>query len=177
MERLGQLLANIAYIAAIVLVFLAIIVINHFYEERNYCVVLPNGYMIGYSSILNPSPNGLYRMVLRDPTGNILIRSDFDIQFVRHPVRHDRVIARFPRDIELDLDGEKLMPAILHLHPYSLIKEDPKYSTITWSEISRELSKDESLGWYGAALVHQKLMLSPNFKRVDYGTPWFNWSE
>lgn len=144
------------------------------YLNYAYCVVLPNGHMIGYSSILNPNSNGLYRMVLRDPSGKILIRSEFDIQFVRDPDRHDRVLARFSRDIVFDLDGEKLMPAILYLHPNSFDKVDPQYSAVRWSEVSRALSKNESLGSYGAALVYQKLVLGGNFKTVKCGTPWFD---
>lgn len=142
--------------------------------KRGPCVVLPNGYMIGYSSILNPSPDGLFKMVLRDPSGEIILRTDYSMKFVRHPDDDRRVIAKFPGGIDFDLPGEELMLAILYLHPYQLDKEDPEYSSKTWPQIAKGLPEGESLGWYGIGLVYEKLTLSKKFKGVSCGTPWFD---
>lgn len=147
------------------------------YLNNGLCAVLPNGYMIGYSSILNPSPDVLFKTVLRDPSGKIVLRTDYMMRFLRHPDDHRRVIAKFPGEIELDLPGEELMLAVLYLHPNRLKKEDPEYHSASWTEISNGLPEGASLGWYGIGLVYEKLKLSRKFKRVGCGTPWYDWDE
>ena len=172
-----RILVNVANVVFHMPMFAVFYVFLILYLKHAYCVVLPNGYMIAYSSILNPSPDGLYKTVLRDPSGKIVLRTDYMMRFLRHPDDDRRVIAKFPGEIELDLPGEELMLAVLYLHPNRLKKEDPEYRSASWPEISKGLPEGASLGWYGIGLVYEKLKLSKKFKRVGCGTPWFDRGE
>lgn len=142
--------------------------------RRGSCAVLPNGYMIGFTYIFGEDDDGHRDMVLRDRTGKVLIRTDYSMQFLRHPDRYERVIVKFPGDIRLDLHGEDLMPVVLYQDMDGQPTINPRYPKLPWSELSRHLAADESLGWYGIDLVHAKLRRSRKFQLVDCGTPWFN---
>ena len=144
------------------------------HARPSLCVVLPNGYMIGHASIIKRDRSIFRKMVLRDPTGKVLVTTDYMMRFLRHPSDHRRVIAKFPGDIELDLPGEELMPAVLYLDPYDLEKVDPEYHSASWPKISQGLPEGASLGWLGISLLYEKLELSKKFEMVNCGTPWFD---
>ncbi|MEM9591440.1 MAG: hypothetical protein AAF967_08895 [Pseudomonadota bacterium] len=172
-----KIFVNIANVFFHLLMLAVSYVVLILYLRHAYCVVLPNGHMIGYSSILNPSPDGLFKMVLRDPTGKALVTTDYMMRFVRHPNDDQRVLARFPGNIELDLPGEELMPAVLYIHPYGAERVEPEYYSAAWTEISQSLSEDASFGWLGISLLYEKLELSKKFEIVNCGTPWFDSSD
>ncbi|MEM7399550.1 MAG: hypothetical protein AAGF48_10985 [Pseudomonadota bacterium] len=144
------------------------------YLNKGRCIVLPDGYMIGYSSIIKRDQSIFWEMVLRDPTGKVLVTTDYMMRFVRHPNDDQRVLARFPGNIELDLPGEELMPAVLYIHPYGAERVEPEYHSASWPKISQGLPEGASLGWLGISLLYEKLELSKKFEMVNCGTPWFD---
>jgi len=169
-----KIFANIANVFFHLLMLAVFYVGLILYMRHAYCVVLPNAYMIGYASILNPSPDVLFKMVLRDPTGKLLVTTDYMMRFVLHPNDERRVIAKFPGGIELDLPGEELMPAVLYIDPYGPERFEPEYYSASWTEISRKLPDGASFGYLGISLLYEKLELSKKFEMVNCGTPWFD---
>lgn len=143
-------------------------------DTWGYCVVLPNGYMIGHVSLWKRKEDPFWDMYLRDPAGKILVRSDESVDLARHPSNHERVIARFPGGIEMDLYGEEIMPVILHLNLAERRSKMFGDNVPAWHEESRLSSKGERVGLIRMRTAYAKLRRSGQFELVSCGTPWFD---
>lgn len=163
-KNIGWLWVVLKYFSVFLFLFVALII----WASMRYvadCVVLPNGYLIGYSAIFQNDDDGHPDMILRDITGRILIKTDKSIRFHRHPKNSDLVILEYgknPRQ-RLEMPGHEMMPLIF----------DSDFVGRKWNEKKKKYPNDTSIFWTGFYHVFLKLRSSSKFKTKSCGTPWF----
>ncbi len=83
----------IASIVILVLFFIVFLVV----AERHKCIVLPNGATIAHSYFWKSSEEVpiIPKMTLRDWRGTVLIRTNYDVSFYRHPSNKSKVILNY----------------------------------------------------------------------------------
>jgi hypothetical protein len=144
------------------------IVLEH-YLSRESCVVLPNGYMIGYPNIFGPEDEGLVDMILRDPSGKIVIRTNADVPLERVPGRPNRVKMIYPGGA-MEMDGTKMMPLIWEGHPIT----GPKHK---WNEPKPGYPDSVSILYTDFWGIYLWLRRSNKFETVSCGTPLFDFGD
>ncbi len=144
------------------------IVLEH-YLSRESCVVLPNGYMIGYPNIFGPEDEGLVEMILRDPSGEVLVRAD-DVYLERVPGKPDQVKVIY-RGGAMEMDGTKMMPLIWDDH------SSRWHDGRKWNEPDPD--DPGSVGILSTSFwsIYLWLRRSNEFETVSCGTPWFDWGD
>jgi len=137
--------------------------------RRGGCVLLPNGYMIAHVAIFKLEPDITVDMFLRDASGKIIVRTDDFVNFEFHPSDPNRVLLRTPGG-ELDLDARVLMPAVLEdTSSWDYIRK--------WQKILKGGTGSSHILGTGLYAIYERLRLSPDFGKVDCGTPLFDWGE
>ncbi len=158
---------NLAYLV-VAAAFLAagyFVMIAHL--KRSECVVLPNGYMIGHVALFKLAPDTTHDMLLRDASGKTIERTDGLVNFAFHPSDPNRVLLQTP-SATLDLDARLLMPAVL--------EETSSWDYVRrWQKIMKGGAGFSHILGTGLYTIYERLRLSPQFEKVDYGTPWFEW--
>ena len=96
-KRKGCFWAFLNYSSALLFLLALLIILGSFKYVAD-CVVLPNGYMIGYSAIFQRDDDGHPDMIVRDATGKILIKTDKAINFHRYPTNSDLVILEYGKN-------------------------------------------------------------------------------
>lgn len=136
------------------------------YSIKDNCVRLTNGYMIGHPAIFH-SNDGSYEMVLRDPTGKVILRTDFSIRFSRHPTNPKLVILEYSNDSKkhLIMPGEGMMDLI-----YPEEENERK-----WNEPNLRYPNDTSIFLTDLYYVLLKLKYHDKYSSIDCNTPWFDW--
>ncbi|MEM9591439.1 MAG: hypothetical protein AAF967_08890 [Pseudomonadota bacterium] len=139
------------------------------YLKHAYCVVLPNGYMIGHVAVFKLEPDVAVDVYLRDPNGRLLLRTDSWVNLDRVPKDPNLVKLSYPGGA-MEMDGRKMIPLILDGYDFAARNRmwnepDPQYPNST-SIIATDL--------WGIYLALRK---SRDFEMVNCGTPWFDRSE
>lgn len=129
--------------------------------DKNSCVRLSNGYMIGHSAIFH-SNKYLYEMVLRNAEGKILLKTDNWVHFERHPTNPDIVILDYG-DERVEMPGRSMMKLIY----------DEKHHKRKWNEPDKEFPDDTAIIATGLYSILKRLENSKEFWSSDCNTPWF----
>ncbi|MEM8575147.1 MAG: hypothetical protein AAGF48_10990 [Pseudomonadota bacterium] len=136
------------------------------YLKHAYCVVLPNGYMIGHVAVFKLEPDPDVDMLLWDSSGRIVLRQDGFVNFEFHPFDANRVLLKMA-DVELDLDARVLMPAVLN--------EKSSWGYVRkWRKIMKGGAGGTHIVGTGLYAIYERLRLHPSFETVTCGTPWFD---
>ena len=139
------------------------------YLNKGRCAVLPNGYMIGHVSVFKRKTDVLMDMYLRDPSREIVLRTNSWVDFDRVLDSPGTVRLNYPGGT-MEMDGTKMMPLIWEGLPIG----GPKRQ---WNEPDPEFPHSTdiiSTDFWG---IYRHLKRSPNFKLVYCGTPWFDRGE
>ena len=152
---------------SIFLLLCAFYVAFFLFLKKDACVKLPNGYMIGHPAIFHRNKRLSYEMVLRDPDGNVVFRTDDWIQFHRHPTNSDLVVLEYKDGTmkRLEMPGHDMM---------EIIFPSKKYGR-KWNEKREAYPNDTSILLTGLASVLFKLERHKRFRTPDCNTPWFDW--
>lgn len=136
------------------------------YSIKDTCVRLTNGYMIGHPAIFH-SNHFHTEMVLRDPTGKIILRTERMIRFKRHPTNPKLVILEYSDDSEKDviMPGEGMM---------DLIYPEKKWGH-KWNEPDKKYPQRTSIILTSLDGVLRKLKYDDKYRAIDCNTPWFDW--
>lgn len=136
------------------------------YSSRAYCVVLPNGYMIGHVAVLRFEPNFQVDMLLRDPSGRELLRSDAWIELERIPEKPGQLKIKLAQGA-LEMPGEEIMLAFRDQH-------DAEQNGRTWGEPNANNPDDVSITSTDLYTLYYRLKKSRKFEMANCGTPWFD---
>ncbi|MEG6507838.1 hypothetical protein V6C03_02540 [Methyloligella sp. 2.7D] len=139
------------------------------YMSRGACVVLPNGYLLGYAMIIPSNAYASDDMILRDPAGKIIVRTDYDILLERVPGKPNQVKV-ISRGGKMEMDGSVMMPLVWNESAFG-------HDRRKWNEPRGEAPGSLSIFYTSFWDVYLALLPSPNIKKVSCGTPWFDWGE
>lgn len=153
---------------------MALVVFVIFLSKRA-CVVLSGGYTIGYASIINPNPDLMPAHVLRDPSGEVLIKTNNFVRLDRDPEDSTRFYLRY-FDVSVNFPGEKLMPYVWNWNGWSWEEGLGKAKRgREWNEPKPGFPDDLSIIAIGLSLIYDPLIRSGEFDVETCGTPWFDW--
>ena len=125
--------------------------------------------MIGHVAIFKFEPDVAVDMLLRDASGTVVVRTDDFVNFEFHPSDPNRVLLQTPSG-ELDLDARVSMPAVL--------EEKSSWNYVRkWQKSLKGSTGSTHILGTGLYAIYESLRLSPDFDKVDCGTPWFDWGE
>ncbi|GFO82235.1 hypothetical protein [Methyloceanibacter sp.] len=139
------------------------------YMNKGRCVVLPNGYKVGHVSVFRFKPDFQFDMLLRDPQGKILMRTDNFIRFYRDPKDTRRVDLQYPGGT-LNMVGVEMMPLIWD-------EGNVQQYGRKWNEPRPAPDTSLSIIITNFLLVYNRLKRSGQFEMVGCGTPWFDVGE
>ena len=165
--RIGQnMLLIIASFVFLGVAYIGLVI----YLSRSSCVVLPNGYLLGYEVIF---PRVMFSrmtmispMTLRHPNGEVLVKGRRGVDLFRDPdaVPYG-IILEYSAAGRMKMPGEEMLPLIW----------DPEFFGHEWYEPSPGFPDDTDIIATDLFLIYDKLRNSGKFELVGCGTPWFDW--
>ena len=167
-----RIVRNILLIIAF-FVFLGIAYIGLvIYLSRSPCVVLPNGYMLGYdaifSRVLFSRMTMISPMTLRRPNGEVLVRGRRDVELLRDTDAPPYgIILEYSGGGRMKMPGQEMMPLIW----------DAEFFGREWYEPRKINPDNTSIIHTDFFLIYDELSRSRKFELVGCGTPWFDWGD
>jgi len=136
------------------------------FVSRGACVVLPNGYMLGYDAIFSRDMFSISLMTLRYPNGEVLAKGRGDVHLLRD-LENQRGIVMDYYGGQLKMRGDVMMPLIWRR---DFFKRE-------WYEPRAGFPHDMSIVHTDLFLIYEELMGKPGIEIARCHPPWFDWDE